>query len=224
MTTRQRLAVHFPAFALEVRTPRLTLRHPDDADLVDLAELAAGGVHAEDDMPFSVPWTRIPSPFLERNTIQYFWTQRTTMQGDAWNLPLVTVVDGRVVGTQQLIATDWGATTTFETGSWLGTAFQNQGIGKEMRAAALHLGFVGFHARRATTSAHCDNPASLAVTEALGYRCNGADIVACEGGSVMLQRFVMDRVDFEARRRDDIQILGAEEVLALFGTERVPGS
>ena len=79
MSTRARLAEHFPVFALEVRTPRLTLRFPDDDDLVDLAELGARGVHADDTMPFQIPWTRVEPPFQQRNTLQYFWMQRTTL-------------------------------------------------------------------------------------------------------------------------------------------------
>ena len=225
MTTRDRLAVHFPAFALEVRTPRLTLRFPDDDDdLADLAELGARGVHADDAMPFTVPWTRVPPPYMQRNTLQYFWTQRTTLQADAWNLPLVTVVDGSVVGTQGVFTTEWKVSRTVETGSWLGREFQGQGIGTEMRHAVLHLAFDGFGAERATTFAYEDNPASLAVTRAMGYRPNGQDRVARDGGPVLLHRFVMDRDDFAERRRADIELVGAAEVAALFGTERVPGA
>lgn len=222
MSTRARLAAHFPAFALEVRTPGLTLRYPDDDDLVDLAEVGARGVHAEGQMPFQIPWTRVEPPFQQRNTLQYFWMQRTTLQGDAWNLPLVTVVDGRVVGSQGIFSKEWKATCTVETGSWLGQEFQGQGIGREMRIAALHLCFDGFGAERAVTAAFLDNPASLAVTRAVGYRLNGDERWSRGDEPVMLQHFVMDRADFEARRRDDIEVVGAAEVLALFGTERPP--
>ena len=221
MATRDRLAVHFPAFGLEVRTPRLTLRLPDDDDLVDLAELAARGVHDDDPMPFSIPWTRVPPPFQQRNTLQYFWTQRCTLQGDSWNLPLVTVVDGHVIGSQGVFATNW-RTCTFETGSWLGREYQGRGIGKEMRLAALHLGFDGFGAGRAATSAFGDNVASLAVTRAVGYRPNGDERWMRDDGPVMLHRFVMDRDDFVAVRRDDVEVVGAGAVAAMFGSERPP--
>ncbi len=224
MTTRHRLAVHFPAFALEVRTPRLTLRFPDDDDLADLAELGALGVHADDAMPFTVPWTRVPPPYQQRNTLQYFWTQRATLQADAWNLPLVTVVDDRIVGSQGVFTTEWKVSRTVETGSWLGREFQGQGIGKEMRLTILHLAFDGFGAERATTFAYEDNPASLAVTRALGYRPNGQDRVARGDRPVLLHRFVMDRADFAALRRPDIEVIGAAAVAAVFGTEQVPGA
>ena len=62
---------------------------------------------------------------------------------------------------------------TFETGSWLGKEFQGRGIGKEMRAATLHLGFAGFGAEEATTTAFADNARSLGVTRSLGYEADG---------------------------------------------------
>ena len=221
-TTRERLAVHFPVFALEVRTPRLTLRFPDDDDLVDLAELGALGVHPDDEMPFTVQWTRVPPPFQQRNTLQFCWTQRCRLQADAWSLVLVAVVEGRVVGTQGVFCTEWAVTRTVETGSWLGRAFQGAGLGKEMRSAVLQLAFDGFGAEEAVTTAFADNPSSLAVTRAMGYRSNGTDRLARDGSVVEVCRFTMDKDDFAAIRRDDIEIVGAEETAALFGTERPP--
>ena len=43
--------------ALRVRTPRLELRLPTEAELVELYELAAAGIHPPEEMPFSVAWT-----------------------------------------------------------------------------------------------------------------------------------------------------------------------
>lgn len=222
MDTRQRLAVHFPVFALEVRTPRLTLRYADDDDLVTLAELGAAGVHGPDAMPFVVQWTRVPPPFQQRNTLQFFWGTRCQLQADAWNICLVAVVDGEIVGTQGVFTEEWKVTRTVETGSWLGRAHQGRGIGREMREAVLHLAFDGFGAARATTSAFADNPASLGVTRAVGYRPNGDERFARDGAVVLQQHFAMDRPDFEARRRDDIELIGAAEVAAMLGTERPP--
>lgn len=224
MTTRERLAEHFPAFALEVRTPRLTLRFPDDGDLVDLAELGTRGVHPPDQMPFTVPWTRVPVPFQQRNTIQFFWQQRLTLQGDVPSITLVTVVEDEIVGTQGLMTSSWKGTRTIETGSWLGLEFQGRGIGKEMRLAALHLAFDGFGAERCVTSAYADNPSSIAVTEALGYRPNGTMLTARDGAPTELVHYTMDRADFDAIRRDDIEIVGADPVVQLFGTERDPAA
>lgn len=222
MRTRDRLAQHFPAFRLEVRTPRLTLRFPDDDDLVELAELAIRGVHAHEAMPFTVPWTRVEPPFQQRNTLEFFWTQRTKMQADDWSISLVAVVDGAIVGTQGVFTKEWAVTRSVETGSWLGRDHQGKGFGKEMRIAVLHLAFDGFGAAEATTTAFADNPASIGVTRACGYRANGEDRAARDGSVINLCRFVMDEDDFAAIRRNDIEIVGAEPVAELFGTARPP--
>ena len=101
MELRQRLAEHLPMFGLEVRTPRLVLRYPDDEDALALAELGAMGVHDPGTQPFSIPWTSVPPPHQQRNTLAFLWDQRSTAQRDDWHLPLVTVVDGEVVGALQ---------------------------------------------------------------------------------------------------------------------------
>lgn len=224
MSTRERLAEYLPAFGLEVRTPRLTLRLPDDDDLIDLTELAARGVHPPDDMPFTTPWTVVPSPQLERNSLNFGWQSRASLQSDDWRLNLITVVDCAVVGTQGVMGSKWSTTKVAETGSWVGCEFQGQGIGREMRHAALQLLFDGFGCAMATTFAYADNPASLAVTRALGYESNGVDRVADPTGTGTreLRRFRMTPEDFARIRRDDIQLVGAAETAAVFGTEQQP--
>src|SRR5205085_12677588 len=90
-----------------------------------------------------------------------------------WRLYFVVEVDGALVGMQDLIAEDFptfGAVTTF---SWLAPEARRRGIGREMRAAILHLAFAGLAAREATSEAFVDNTASNAVSRALGYEENG---------------------------------------------------
>ncbi len=222
MGTRERLAEHLPVFGLEVRTPRLTLRYPDDDDALALAEVAAAGVHAPDRRPFMIQWTSVEPPFQQRNTLTYLWLQRTTVQGNQWHLPLAVVVDGEVVGIQGILTSNWTGTRTVETGSWLGLAHQGEGIGKEMRAAVLHLAFEGFDALRATTGAWHDNAASLAVTRSLAYREDGDRLMDRDGEPTSELRFVMDRSDWELTRRDDIELVGALETASQFATERPP--
>ncbi len=220
---RRRLAEHLPAFGLEVRTPRLTLRFADDADALALAELGARGVHDPDARPFLVQWTSVPSPHLERNTLQFLWRCRgTLLDGSAWHLPLAAVVDGEVVGIQGVGGDAWSVTRTVTTGSWLGRAHQGRGIGREMRAAILHLAFDGFGAARALTGAFADNAASLGVTRALGYRPCGERWRDRDGEPARELRFVLDRADWEPHRRDDVEVVGAEAVAACFGDAHPP--
>lgn len=61
---------YWPLFDLRLRTERLELGWPDDDDCTQLAALAAKGIHPPDFMPFQMPWTRQPSPQLERGAMQ----------------------------------------------------------------------------------------------------------------------------------------------------------
>jgi RimJ/RimL family protein N-acetyltransferase len=175
------LVDHWPVAGLVVRTPRLELRWPGDDDLVALADLAAKGIHGDDEMPFAFPWTRAPAGQLELDVLRYHWRQRAVWTPEQWSWNPTVVVDGAVVGTQELAGHEFAVRRVVTSGSWLGRSFQGQGIGAEMRAAVLHLAFAGLGARRAETGAYDDNPASLAVTRKLGYEPNGETVLAVEG-------------------------------------------
>jgi RimJ/RimL family protein N-acetyltransferase len=207
----------WPLFDLTIRTPRLELRPPNDDDVFALAALATHGIHDPKDMPFRFPWTDVPSPQFERNTLQFHWRIRATWTVEQWHLPCAVWVDGEIVGQQDIVANDFVHTKTFESGSWLGRDHQGRGVGQEMRAAILHLGFVGLRATRAETGAYEGNSASLGVTTALGYEPNGSAIFAPRGEPQTELKFVMSRDAFERTRRDDITIENLEPCLPLFG-------
>jgi RimJ/RimL family protein N-acetyltransferase len=208
----------WPLFDLRVVTPRLELRSIDDELALALAQLAARGVHDPGFMPFAVEWTDVEGPQLLRNTMQFYWRCRAEWAADAWNLNLAVIVDGEVVGTTGLMATDFAALRQFETGSWLGREFQGRGIGTEMRIAALQLGFAGLGARLATTAAFTDNPSSLGVTRKLGYRENGHLHRLRRREPATTAYFEMDRSHWEdAVRRDDITLHGLDDCLPMFG-------
>lgn len=214
----------WPLFDLQVRTPRLELRYIDDEMATELALLAAKGIHPPDFMPFAMPWSEEPSPLLERNTMQFYWRCRAELSPAKWNIPLAVLVEGAVVGTTGLITHDFQVLRTFETGSWLGREHQGAGIGKEMRIATLHLGFLGFGAQRATTGAWEDNGPSLGVTNSLGYVANGHRAAVRKGIECSERRFEMMRNDFLTRlRRDDITVSGVDDCLALLGLELTDG-
>jgi RimJ/RimL family protein N-acetyltransferase len=211
----------WPLFDLVVRTPRLELRYVDDDLATALAGLAADGVHDPGWMPFSMPWTDVPSPQLERNSMQWFWRCRAELQPEAWQLPMAVVVDGEVAGVQDIIARNrFAVHRTFSTGSWLGRAHQGKGIGKEMRAAVLHLGFEGLGAGCAHTEAWEDNASSLGVTRSLGYEPNGERIDTRRGDvAATMLAFRMTRDAWLGRRRDDIVIENLGPCLPLLGLE-----
>ena len=218
MDLRAHLAEHWPLFGLSVRTPRLELRYPDDADLVALSLQATDIQEPGGLQPFSFAWHHGADDEVQQRFLQYHWARRGDWSPTTWNLNLATVVDGEVVGTQGVHPTHpFAVTRTFTTGSWLGRPHQRKGIGTEMRQAILHLAFAGLGALRAETGAIEGNEPSLGVTRKLGYRPNG-DAVNADGDERRIElKFAMDRTDWEARRRNDIEIVGLEPCLPLFG-------
>ncbi|MFP5489204.1 MAG: GNAT family N-acetyltransferase [Acidimicrobiia bacterium] len=203
---------HWPLFDLEVRTPRLTMRYVDDDLATQLASLASRGIHDPDVMPFGMPWTRADSPRLERQAMQFYWRCRAETTPTSWNLNFAVLVDGDVVGTSGMTATDFPRLRQFESGSWLGRAHQGRGIGKEMRLATITLGFVGFGAELALTGAWHDNGPSLGVTRSLGYEQQGwRRALRDDAHADRLLGFAMPREHFERElRRADIELLGVD--------------
>lgn len=210
----------WPLFGLRITTPRIELRYVDDEAADALMELAATcGVHPSDFMPFSIPWTRFEPPRLQQQGMQHYWRTRAETTPTHWALPFAILADGQVVGTQSVMADDFAVTRWVETGSWLGIPFQGKGIGKEMRAAVLQFAFDALGAEYAGTGAFHDNASSLGVTRSLGYRENGFFVANREGGPGRQLRFVLERADWERRRRDDITVDGLDACRALLGLE-----
>ncbi len=199
----------WPLFDLRVSTPRLTLRYVTDELGVQLADLAAAGIHDPATMPFSEPWTDAPPPLLRRNAMQYYWRCRAETRTQRWDLVLAaTDPADRVVGMCTLSASQYPALRTASTGSWLGREFQGSGLGGEMRRAALHLLFAGLDGRLATTRAWHDNAASLGVTGSLPYTYAGATLELRRGRPDTMLSFTMTREQWSTRRRVDIRLHG----------------
>ncbi|MFF2185875.1 GNAT family N-acetyltransferase [Streptomyces sp. NPDC058155] len=209
---------HFwPLYGLRITTPRLELRLPDLESLSELAAVAAAGVHDEDRMPFSVPWTDASPEERGRATFQHLLGTVAAWTAGDWTLSLAVSCEGTVVGRQDLGATDFAVTGEAHTGSWLGQTHQGRGIGTEMRAAALHLAFEGLGARFLTSSAMTDNSRSLRVSEKLGYRPDGLATVSVRGSARTQLRLRLDRAGWEAHRTVPVELHGLEPSLALFG-------
>ena len=212
---------YWPLFDLEVRTPMLTLRPVTDEVATGLAALAAEGVHDPGFAPFSVPWTDLPPGEMERGVLQFHWRSRAETSPRSWRVPFGAFVDGELVGSTDLAATDFPVLRQFETGSWLGRRFQGRGLGTEMRLATLSVGFLALDAVRATTGAWHDNGPSLGVTRSLGYEEEGRRRAKRRDRADEIVGFRMSRDHFLATlRRDDIEIVGAAPVRELLGIAR----
>lgn len=207
---------HWPLRNLVLRTPRLELRPDDDDGLFELVEVAYGGVHPPEQMPFAVPWTDADPRYMGRGSLQFFWAQRARLAPEAWSVNFLIRLDGRVVGMQTVTGIDFAVTREIETGSWLGLEFQRKGVGTEMRAAVLQFVFDHLRARRARTSAFTDNVASNRVSERLGYRVDGSATMARRGQPADLVRFVLEPAHF-VRPGWTIETAGVAGCLGLLG-------
>ena len=103
------------------------------------------------------------------------------------------------------------------TGSWLGRAHQNQGLGTEMRAGVLSFAFELLGAERATSGAIDGNPQSLAVSRKLGYAVSGEHTVAPRGVDRTHTDLVLERAAFRSPVR--VEVVGFDGLQSLFGVE-----
>ena len=215
----------WPFTGLRVVSGDLELRYLDDEMLFRLAALAAQGVHAEDAMPFTTPWTRGTPLEVARSVMTYHWGGRGVVAGTGTTrLELAVVRAGEPVGIQGFFGTDVAVTRTVETGSWLGLRYQGRGIGTAMRRLVLHLLFEGLGMEAATTTAFADNPASNGVTGRIGYEPDGTDVVAREGKPAVSNRYRLTRAAWDAQGdRPDVELHGVEPVRRFLGLDGLDG-
>jgi RimJ/RimL family protein N-acetyltransferase/ribosomal protein S18 acetylase RimI-like enzyme len=169
-----------PLTRLRLRTPRLELRVPTRAEARRLFEVAKGGIHPPDFMPFEVPWT---DKLDEADFVAY----STASTPDA--IRFAAFLDGAPIGVQGVDFQSERVTT----GSWLGEAYQGRGLGTEMRAAVLSYAFEHRGAAVARSGAIQGNPQSLGVSRKLGYEVSGSHVVSPRGEP-------LDHTDVELRR------------------------
>lgn len=212
----------WPLSGLRVRSGRIELRLPGPAELDQLADLAAAGIHDPEVMPFFTPWTDAPPDQRARSVMQWHWRQWAAWTPAAWNLEFAVIADGVVVGCQAIAAREFATCREVSTGSWLGRRFQRRGIGSQMRAAALHLAFDGLGALWATSGAFEDNLASLGVSRKLGYRDDGIDIYPRRNSPAVLRRLRLDQATWRARPPSPLpQITGLAACRHMFGLAAV---
>lgn len=217
----------WPLSALRIRAGEglesdLELRYPDDADLAALASLARDGIHDPADMPFTQPWTDQSPDGRALATVQWHWRARAEWTPDAWRCPLAVVLDGAVVGIQDLFAEHFAVSREVRSGSWLGRAHQGRGTGTRMREAALAFAFDHLGALTAASDAWEDNAASLGVSRRLGYRDDGVEYGPRQGRRVMTRRLRLDLPDWRARERPTVEVAGLQACRGWFDAS-VPG-
>ena len=206
----------WPLFDLRLRTPHLELRLPTDDDLLELVRVARAGIVDEDRTVFLVPWHKLPSPAFERQFLLHWWSDRSRWTPTRWSLGLAVIEDGRPIGVQELLASDFAITRTVASGSWLGREFQGRGLGTEARAAILALAFDGLDAVAAESGYFEGNAVSARVSEKLGYQVIGDVTLAVEGRAAHEIKVRCTRQSW-ARDLVPVAIEGLAPCLNLFG-------
>jgi RimJ/RimL family protein N-acetyltransferase len=183
---------------------------------VALARLAEQGVHPPAEMPFAIAWTDgIGKPDFVETTVAWHERHLTDWAPQNWTLNLLVWEHGELVGTQGMLAEDFGERRTVHTGSWLGSRHQRRGVGTEMRAAVLELAFHGLGAIRAESSWLEGNEGSRRVSEKLGYVEHLLDTKSPRGTPVVEHGVEIERGAWSCPIA--VEIEGLEPCLALFG-------
>lgn len=206
----------YPPLNLKVITPMLELHGATDDLLTELLPIVRAGVGEQQPYPFDDPMSLYEdNPVRERKWLQAIWRGRGNVRPEWWRLHFVVMLGGKAVGMQDLIGKDFDSFQTVTSFSWLAPNVRQKGLGREMRAAILHLAFAGLGAAEAGSDAFFDNLASNRVSAALGYQPNGTDWATRRGESALLNRWRLTRSDWESQRRSDIKLIGVEECKAV---------
>ncbi len=219
MTARSALADIWPLFGLRVVGPRLTLQLAVGEEVAALA-LEARSLNAPGEPQFQMRWMYDPSPLMEREFLRRYWKALSAWDSNEWRLPLVAYLNGKPIGLQDVWAEDFVVARTVRTGSWIGRGYQGQGLGTEMRAAALELAFGCLQVAEAYTDFYAENARSAAVSRKLGYVDNGQRVVSRRGQPAVERLMRLDRVSWERCRLSGVKVEGVADCLELFGLSR----
>ncbi len=210
-----------PLYKLRLSTPRLELRLGTREELFELGRLAKRGIHPPQEMPFEVPWTdRSGEPEFVDDFVAYHETVLREWSPAGWSLNLLAFLGDRPVGSQSMRGEEFSTRREIDTGSWLGRAYQRQGLGTEMRAAVLELAFRRLGARAATSGSVVGNESSKRVSEKLGYVVVGTSTIAPRGEPVTKYDLRIERAEWQPPVA--VEISGVEACLALFGAANPP--
>ena len=209
----------WPPYGLVVEAGGLRMTALREADVPEVLDVVAGGLHDPSWTPFLFPWTDAPAEEMPANYLRFYASTLTrTVDGDV-SLELVVRRNGQVIGMQGMNGPDVAGTRRLETGSWLGLPFQGQGLGTRMRRMMCALAFDGLGLDAVTSSAWEDNAASRRVSEKVGYRETGR-------GESERRGVPTAEVFYELRPEDlvpgdePVRITGAEELRRFLGLDR----
>lgn len=207
----------WPPFGLTIATPRLRLRLPREEELVELAGLAADGVHRPGERPFLTPWTEGTGADRARAVLRGHWHGLATWQAAAWHLGLGVFRSGRPIGMVALRARDFPVVRQVTTSAWLSLREQGQGYGTEARIGLLTLAFEHLGATAALTEVFQDNHSSQGVSRKLGYEPDGISVDARDGEPVVSDRLRLTEQRWREQQHRGVTVDGMEACRSSFG-------
>lgn len=182
------LAELYPPLGLRVTAGKLTLRLLRDSDMPAYAELISARLFADEEVPYVFAWWDRDPDVRLREALQFVWTARGSIKPEAWQLQFGVFEGERLIGSQDLSATNFAKLGVVSSGSYLRLDAQGRGTGTLMRQMVLVLAFDNLGAARAESSAVIGNEASLAVSRHCGYELDGRQITTNGERRVELQR------------------------------------
>jgi RimJ/RimL family protein N-acetyltransferase len=209
----------FPAFGLRIECGPVTLRAMRESDVPRVAELAAGGIHAEGAQPFLMPWNLSETQPLE--SLKFYYRTWAAFSPESWRALMAVERDGIMVGAQDMTAEKFAVLRHAETGSWLGLSHQTRGTGTLMRQAILSFAFDHLGAVEMRSGAWADNPNSHRVSEKCGYLPNGYQLLDRQGERVRQDDFVVTPETF-IRPPYELVVTGVDAFRRAIGLDSQP--
>lgn len=208
----------FPPFGLRLRCGEITLVGTTPDHVPDLIATAKEGVYdlaSGLPMPFLFDWPSLPDQDL--NMWQHVWQTWGSFAQDAWALKLSIIVDGRAIGCQDVMnKSNFLATRSLETGSWMGLSHQGRGIGTRIRQMAAMLCFDHLGAEELTSGYIDGNVKSAGVSRKVGYVDNGCRRLP-EGDGYRVERLVRLTPDRLVRPAEPLEVEGVDAFRRFIG-------
>ena len=209
----------FPAFGLRIECGPVTLRAMRESDAPRVAELAAGGIHAEGAQPFLMPWNLSETQPLE--SLKFYYRTWAAFSPESWTALMAVERDGIMVGAQDMKTEKFAVLRHAETGSWLGLSHQSRGTGTLMRQSILSFAFDHLGAVDMRSGAWADNPNSHRVSEKCGYLPNGYQMLDRQGERVRQDDFVVTPETF-IRPPYEVDVTGVDAFRRAIGLDSEP--
>ena len=165
-----------------LKTARLILRVPDEADVPALAELANNRAIAE-------MVARMPHPYGEAEA-RAFVTMAGRMRPGGAVYAMTLAGTGEFVGCAGLNSTERG----LELGYWVGEPYWNRGFATEAAHALVDLAFEATPVQVLHVACRVINPASRRVVHKCGFQYGGQGMIdSIVAGRVPVERYRLDR-------------------------------